>query len=51
VLTLIGAMDRLGGFFVLASIREFAPFITAIVMAGVAGTAQMRQRGIALSGC
>jgi phospholipid/cholesterol/gamma-HCH transport system permease protein len=29
----------LGGFFVLASIREFAPFVTAIVLAGVAGTA------------
>ena len=39
VLTLVGAIDRLGGFFVLASIREFAPFITAVVMAGVAGTA------------
>jgi phospholipid/cholesterol/gamma-HCH transport system permease protein len=39
VLTLLGAIDRLGGFFVLASIREFAPFITAVVMAGVAGTA------------
>jgi phospholipid/cholesterol/gamma-HCH transport system permease protein len=38
-LTLLGAIDRLGGFFVLASIREFAPFVTAVVMAGVAGTA------------
>jgi phospholipid/cholesterol/gamma-HCH transport system permease protein len=38
-LTLFGALDRLGGFFVLASIREFAPFVTAIVLAGVAGTA------------
>ena len=38
-LTLLGALDRLGGFFVLASIREFAPFVTAVVMAGVAGTA------------
>ena len=37
--TLFGANDRLGGFFVLASIREFAPFVTAIVLAGVAGTA------------
>src|SRR4051812_16104953 len=37
-LTLFGANDRLGGFFVLASIREFAPFVTAIVLAGVAGT-------------
>jgi phospholipid/cholesterol/gamma-HCH transport system permease protein len=38
-LSLFGALDRLGGFFVLASIREFAPFVTAIVVAGVAGTA------------
>src|SRR5438445_12091183 len=38
-LTLFGALDRLGGFFVLASIREIGPLITSIVMAGVAGTA------------
>jgi len=38
-LSLFGALDRLGGFFVLASIREFAPLVTAIVVAGVAGTA------------
>jgi phospholipid/cholesterol/gamma-HCH transport system permease protein len=38
-LVLFGALDRLGGFFVLASIREFAPFVDAIVVAGVAGTA------------
>ena len=38
-LVLFGALDRLGGFFVLASIREFAPLVTAIVLAGVAGTA------------
>jgi phospholipid/cholesterol/gamma-HCH transport system permease protein len=38
-LQIFGATDRLGGFFVLASIREFAPFVTAIVLAGVAGTA------------
>jgi phospholipid/cholesterol/gamma-HCH transport system permease protein len=38
-LTLFGALDRLGGFFVLASIREFAPLVTAVVVAGVAGTA------------
>src|SRR5437762_2137909 len=37
--SLFGALDRLGGFFVLASIREFAPFVTAVVVAGVAGTA------------
>src|SRR5436190_2555806 len=38
-LTLFGALDRLGGFFILASIREFAPFVTAVIVAGVAGTA------------
>src|SRR6201990_2931194 len=38
-LTLFGANDRLGGFFVLASIREFAPVVTAVVVSGVAGTA------------
>ena len=38
-LSLFGALDRLGGFFVLASIREFAPNVTAVVVAGVAGTA------------
>ena len=38
-LVLFGAIDRLGGFFVLATIREFAPFVSAIILAGVAGTA------------
>src|SRR5205085_10780769 len=38
-LTLFGALDRLGGFFVLAAIREIGPLITSIVVAGVAGTA------------
>ena len=38
-LCLFGALDRLGGFFILASVREFAPFVTAIIVAGVAGTA------------
>ena len=38
-LSLFGALDRLGGFFVMASIREFAPLVTAVVVAGVAGTA------------
>lgn len=38
-LLLIGALDRLGGFFVLTSIREFGPLVTSIVLAGVAGTA------------
>ncbi len=39
ILALIGALDRLGGFFVLAAVREIGPLITAIVLAGVAGTA------------
>jgi phospholipid/cholesterol/gamma-HCH transport system permease protein len=38
-LTLFGALDRLGGFFVLGSIREIGPNVTGIVLAGVAGTA------------
>jgi phospholipid/cholesterol/gamma-HCH transport system permease protein len=38
-LSLFGALDRLGGFFVLAAIREIGPVITAVVVAGVAGTA------------
>src|SRR5437660_1151331 len=31
-LTLFGALDRLGGFFVLGSIREIGPNVTAIVL-------------------
>jgi phospholipid/cholesterol/gamma-HCH transport system permease protein len=38
-LVIFGALDRLGGLFVLFAIREIGPFITAIVVAGVAGTA------------
>ena len=38
-LRIFGAIDRLGGVFVIASIREFAPFVTAVVVAGVAGSA------------
>jgi phospholipid/cholesterol/gamma-HCH transport system permease protein len=38
-LNLFGALDRLGGLFVLTVLREFAPLICALVMAGVAGTA------------
>jgi phospholipid/cholesterol/gamma-HCH transport system permease protein len=44
-LSLFGALDRLGGFFVLASIREFAPLVTAVVVAGVAGTAIIADLG------
>src|SRR3954465_8914061 len=39
LLTVFGSIDRLGGFFVLAVIREFAPLVVAIIVAGVAGTA------------
>src|SRR5689334_18613419 len=38
-LDIFGAFDRLGGIFVLAVVREFAPLVCAVVMAGVAGTA------------
>src|SRR5690348_11647225 len=38
-LTIFGAVDRMGSLFVLAVIREFAPNICAIIVAGVAGTA------------
>jgi phospholipid/cholesterol/gamma-HCH transport system permease protein len=38
-LNLFGALDRLGGIFLLIVVREFAPLVCAIVMAGVAGTA------------
>src|SRR5271168_2826643 len=38
-LNLIGGLDRLGTFFVIIVVRELAPFVTSIVLAGVAGTA------------
>jgi phospholipid/cholesterol/gamma-HCH transport system permease protein len=38
-LVIFGAIDRLGGFFVLASVREFAPIASAVILAGVGGTA------------
>ncbi len=38
-LNLFGALDRLGGLFIVAVVREFAPLVCAIVIAGVAGTA------------
>jgi phospholipid/cholesterol/gamma-HCH transport system permease protein len=38
-LELFGALDRLGGFFVLTAIRQIGPIVTAVVVAGVAGTA------------
>ncbi len=38
-LTILGSVDRLGGLFVLAAIREIGPLITSVVVAGIAGTA------------
>ena len=37
-MVLFGAPDRLGGFMVVAILREFGTFVTATVVAGVAGT-------------
>jgi phospholipid/cholesterol/gamma-HCH transport system permease protein len=37
-LNLFGALDRLGGLFALVVMREFAPLICGIVVAGVVGT-------------
>jgi phospholipid/cholesterol/gamma-HCH transport system permease protein len=39
ILSILGGVDRLGGFFVLAAVREIGPLITSIVLAGAAGTA------------
>jgi len=39
ILSLIGGLDRLGGFFVVIAIRWIGPIVTAVVVAGVAGTA------------
>jgi phospholipid/cholesterol/gamma-HCH transport system permease protein len=44
-LNLFGAFDRLGGLFALIVVREFAPLVCAIVMAGVAGTAMCADLG------
>ncbi|HEY2717555.1 MAG TPA: ABC transporter permease [Solirubrobacterales bacterium] len=39
ILSLFGALDRLGGFFVLTAVRWIGPLVTAVVVGGVAGTA------------
>src|SRR3954466_3001018 len=38
-LVIFGSIEPLGGFFVLASILEFAPFVTAIILAVIRCTA------------
>lgn len=37
--SLFGALDRLGGAYELIVVREFAPLVTGIILAGAAGTA------------
>jgi phospholipid/cholesterol/gamma-HCH transport system permease protein len=44
-LNLFGAIDRLGGLFAVIVIREFAPLVCAIVMAGIVGTAMCADLG------
>ena len=44
-LVLFGAPDRAGGFMVVAILREFGTFVTATVVAGVAGTALTAEIG------
>ncbi|UUV28629.1 ABC transporter permease [Amycolatopsis roodepoortensis] len=39
IFSLFGIPERLGSFFIMASVREFAPWINAMVVAGVMGTA------------
>jgi phospholipid/cholesterol/gamma-HCH transport system permease protein len=39
ILSLVGSLDRLGGFFILTAVRWIGPLVTAVVVAGVAGTA------------
>lgn len=39
LLSIFGTIDREGAFFVMASVREFAPWINGMVLAGVGGTA------------
>jgi phospholipid/cholesterol/gamma-HCH transport system permease protein len=42
---LFGIPARLGSFFIMASVREFAPWINAMVVAGVVGTAMTADLG------
>lgn len=42
---LFGIPDRLGSFFLMASVREFAPWINAMIVAGVMGTAMTADLG------
>lgn len=44
-LKLFGALDRLGGLFVLAVIREIGPLVCGVVIAGVVGTSMCADLG------
>lgn len=44
-LGLVGSLDRLGGTYVLITVREIAPLATGIILAGVAGTAMCADIG------
>jgi phospholipid/cholesterol/gamma-HCH transport system permease protein len=39
LVSLLGTVDRLGAFYVNAAVREFGPWITGMVVAGIGGTA------------
>jgi phospholipid/cholesterol/gamma-HCH transport system permease protein len=45
IFMLFGIPERLGSFFIMASVREFAPWINAMVVAGVIGTAMTADLG------
>jgi phospholipid/cholesterol/gamma-HCH transport system permease protein len=45
LLSLIGAENRLGTYFVMASLREISPFCTGMAVAGVMGTAMTADLG------
>lgn len=45
IYNLFGIPERLGSFFVMASVREFAPWINAMVVAGVVGAAMTADLG------
>src|SRR5437879_7005051 len=45
LLSLIGAQNRLGTYFVMASVREISPFCTGMAVAGVMGTAMTADLG------
>ncbi|WP_200958858.1 MlaE family ABC transporter permease [Nocardioides sp. Root190] len=45
IYNLFGIPERLGSFFIMASVREFAPWINAMIVAGVVGAAMTADLG------